>query len=204
MTNTDLDTSARSGHLRCGCCGQSLPARRVTELMDTPGVYICSGCARWAARKASRLPGLRGAAHRVAHDAVGLVAGGRRGTFRSAIPILPSHDLERTIAFWATVGFEVVERFDGYLLTHANGVELHFAADVAGDRSEGEASWQPGQAFVHVKDALVLWKRLRSADVPGLGPVEEQDYGLREFVVIDPDGNRVRFGSPLPTNQGSA
>jgi catechol 2,3-dioxygenase-like lactoylglutathione lyase family enzyme len=199
MTNTGLDTMARSRHLQCGCCGQSLPARRVTELMGTPGVYICSGCARWAARRASRWPGLRGAARRVVHDAVGRVAGGRRGTFRWAIPILPSRDLERTIAFWVTVGFEVVERFDGYLLTHADGVELHFTTGRAGDRSQGEAFRQPGQAFVHVRDARVLWKRLRSADVAGLGPVEEQDYGLREFVVIDPDGNRLRFGSPLPT-----
>jgi hypothetical protein len=29
-----------------------------------------------------------------------------------------------------------------------------------------------------------------------VGEVAEQDYGLREFVLTDPDGNRVRFGSP--------
>jgi hypothetical protein len=28
--------------------------------------------------------------------------------------------------------------------------------------------------------------------------VEDQPYGLREFVVVDPDGSKIRFGSPVP------
>lgn len=200
---------ATTEHLQCGCCGRTFPARRLTELGWTPGVYICSGCAVWAARRASRLPDLRRVARRVAHDGLGLLAGRRRrATFRSAIPILPSGDLDRTTRFWRAVGFEVVERFDDYLVTHAEGVELHFTTrpedDGRGDGAEGSAGRRPGQAFVHVRDALALWKRLRSADVSGLGPVQDKDFGLREFVVTDPDGNRVRFGSPLPGPAESA
>jgi catechol 2,3-dioxygenase-like lactoylglutathione lyase family enzyme len=170
----------------------------LTELMSTPGVRICSGCARWAARRASRTPDLRRVARRFAHDAVGLLTGDRRGTFRSAIPILPSADLDRTVGFWRPIGFEVVERFDGYLVTHADGVELHFTVDAGRDPLGGLGGQRPGSAFVHVQDALALWKRLGTADVAGVGPVEEHDHGLREFVVTDPDGNRVRFGSPIP------
>src|SRR5205085_10266744 len=96
-TGTELDAGARAGHLQCGCCGQVLPARRVTRLLSTPGVYICAGCARWAARRVSRMPDVLGLARRAAHDAAGLLAGGRHGTFRSAIPVLPSADLDRTI-----------------------------------------------------------------------------------------------------------
>ena len=198
MISTEVNTSARSGQLQCGCCGRALPARRLTELMSTPGVYICSGCARWAARRASRLPALRRVARRAAQDVGGYLVGDRRRTFRTAIPILPSADLDRTIAFWTPVGFKVVERFDGYLVTHADGVELHFTVDTGGDPSDDAAAVRPAAAFVHVKDALALWKRLRSADVAGVGRVEYRDYGLREFAVTDPDGNRVRFGSPVP------
>ena len=128
----------------------------------------------------------------------------RRATFRSAIPILPSGDLDRTTRFWRAVGFEAVERFDDYLVTHAEGVELHFTTRPEGDEAEGRDGRRPGLAFVHVRDALALWKRLRSADVAGLGPVQDKDFGLREFVVTDPDGNRVRFGSPLPAEPGSS
>jgi hypothetical protein len=186
-------------NLQCGCCGRTLPARGLTELASTPGVYICSGCAVWAARRASRLPDLRRVARRVAHHGLGLLAGRhRRATFRSAIPILPSGDLDRTTGFWRAVGFEVVERYDDYLVIHADGVELHFTTRPEGDEAEGRDGRRPGLAFVHVRDALVLWKRLRSADLAGLGPVQDTDFRLREFVVTDPDANLVRFGSPLP------
>src|SRR5919112_3303488 len=175
MSTTGLGAHDPSGRLRCGCCGQERPADRLTELQSTPGVYICSGCALWAARRSSRLPDLRRVVRRVRRDAVGLLAERRRGTFRSATPILPSADLERTIAFWQPVGFEVVARYDGYLVTQAEGVELHFTVDGGGGQPGN-----PGQAFVHVQDALALWKRLRSADVPALGPVGEREHGLRE------------------------
>jgi hypothetical protein len=49
---------------------------------------------------------------------------------------------------------------------------------------------------VHVGDALMLWKRLRHLGVDGVGPIAEQHYGLRESAVTDPDGNRIRIGSP--------
>jgi hypothetical protein len=34
--------------------------------------------------------------------------------------------------------------------------------------------------------------------VIGVGELIDQDYGLREFILTDPDGNRVRIGSPSP------
>jgi hypothetical protein len=80
------------------------------------------------------------------------------------------------------------ERHDGYLLLHSGGVELHFARHDA---------VTPGVCFVHVGDAMKLWKQLRLLGVDGVGLVVEQDYGLREFVLTDPDGNQVRIGSPL-------
>lgn len=46
--------SSSTGTPRCGCCGRS--GRRMHELGDTPGVYICIGCALWAARRAAGLP----------------------------------------------------------------------------------------------------------------------------------------------------
>jgi uncharacterized glyoxalase superfamily protein PhnB len=78
----------------------------------------------------------------------------------------------------------------GYLLMGFRGVELHFTTEpgVAGR----------GQAFVLVPDAGRLWKQLKSQGAPGLGPVEDREHGLREFVVTDPDGNQIRVGSPIP------
>jgi uncharacterized glyoxalase superfamily protein PhnB len=70
-----------------------------------------------------------------------------------------------------------------------DGVEVHFSRqDVV----------TPGTCFLHAVDAMKLWKQLRHQGVDGVGEIADQDYGYREFVLTDPDGNRIRFGSPLP------
>jgi len=173
----------------CGCCGRVLPLGRLTELGNTAGVFICGSCAVWAARRATHVPvvrldprlavrWLRGRLHT------------SRDPVRMAIPILPSADLDRTAAYYQAIGLRVALRDDGYLVLNAGPAELHFTA--------GEDMTAPAQAFVHVVDAARLWKQLKSAAVAGIGPVEDQPHGLREFVVTDPDGNRIRVGSPTP------
>jgi catechol 2,3-dioxygenase-like lactoylglutathione lyase family enzyme len=128
---------------------------------------------------------------------------------RSAIPILPSADLEGTETFYAQLGFQVAGRYDGYLVLHQGPVELHFSAppsaqrpsdatdEPAGGPAGGRAGEPvPGTCFVHVQDAVRYWKQLRERKVAGVRAPEQRAYGLVEFVVTDPFGNRVRFGSP--------
>jgi catechol 2,3-dioxygenase-like lactoylglutathione lyase family enzyme len=114
----------------------------------------------------------------------------RAGTTRPVartIPILPSSDLDRTAEFYRNAGMEELARYEGYLLMGFRGVELHFTTEPGAGAA--------GQAFVLVPDATRLWKQLKSQGAPGLGPVEDREHGLREFVVTDPDGNRIRVGS---------
>jgi hypothetical protein len=171
---------------RCGCCGKRFPTTEVAELGSTPGVFICAGCALWAARRAGLISALRQIRLRSM-----LPRFGRRSphTAQSAIPILPSSDLDRTAAFYAPAGFVEAKRHDRYLLLHNSGVELHFLR---------HGTVAPSTCFVHVADATKMWKQLRNLDIDGVGDVADQDYGLREFTLTDPDGNQVRFGSPLP------
>ena len=98
-------------------------------------------------------------------------------------------DLDRTEAFYARAGFADAGRYDDYLLPHNDGVELH---------SDRHDTVTPSMCFLHVTDAMKLWKQLRDQGVEGVGDIADQDYGLREFVLTDPDGNRVRIGSPRP------
>ncbi len=111
--------------------------------------------------------------------------------FRGLIPILTTGDVDRTCAFYTQAGFELVERYDdGYLLMNAGDDEIHFAKNTVASA--------PGELFVRAADADALWKRLKAAGVEGVGQVEDQPWGLREFVITDPDGNRIRFGSHPP------
>jgi catechol 2,3-dioxygenase-like lactoylglutathione lyase family enzyme len=179
-----------SDHEHCGCCGRELPRTEVTELGSTPGVFICVGCAVWAARRIGPTAALRQLRFTPLGALLRRLTGSHGGesAARTAIPILPSADLDRTAAFYTAAGFTETGRHDGYLLLHSGPVELHFTE---------EASPAPGQCFIHVADALKLWKQLRHRDIAGLGEIAELDYGLREFVLTDPDGSRIRFGSPI-------
>jgi catechol 2,3-dioxygenase-like lactoylglutathione lyase family enzyme len=107
-----------------------------------------------------------------------------------AIPILYSTDLDRTAAFYGPLGLKIIERHDEYLVMGVGAVELHFTS--------GNLASAPGQAFLHVPDAGKLWKELQGGSVGGVGPLEDHLSGLREFLVTDPDGNRIRVGSPTP------
>jgi len=193
MTTVSAETSRDAGPARCGCCGRSLPAERLVELGSTPDVYICDRCALWAARRSSRLPVVR-------LDPRDLIRWLRRrtsmssGPFAKAIPILPSANLDRTAEFYRALGMVEIGRHEGYLLMQAGPVEVHFSSPGSATDSTPAA----GEAFIHVPDAGMLWKQLKSRGVPGLGPVEDQPYGLREFVAVDLDGNKIRFGSPVP------
>ncbi|RKN50352.1 VOC family protein [Micromonospora endolithica] len=186
---TAAETPRTFDHEHCGCCGRQLPASEVVELGTTPGVFICVGCALWAARRAGPVAALRQLRFTPLGALARRLTGSRAtpGTAQAAVPILPSADLDRTAAFYTAAGFSETERHDGYLLLHNSGVELHFTH---------ESTPTPGQCFVHVADAVKLCKQLRERGTAGAGEVAEQDYGLHEFVLTDPDGNRIRFGSP--------
>jgi catechol 2,3-dioxygenase-like lactoylglutathione lyase family enzyme len=188
MPATQNETDTAKGQHRCGCCGRVRPRQRLTELGDTPGTFICAGCAFWAVRRTAPLGvgahriNLRGLAGRLRRSLDG-------GELRIAIPILPSADLERTAKFYPALGLTVTERFDGYLLLSSGPVELHFTDDpqhVSG----------PSSCFIHVIDAIKLWKQLRESGLAGVGTPKETSYGLVEFDITDPDGNRIRLGSP--------
>jgi catechol 2,3-dioxygenase-like lactoylglutathione lyase family enzyme len=189
MTTTTPVTTTPSDLRRCGCCGRSLPASRVHELGDTPGVYVCARCALWVAGQLSRFPVVHLDPRRVLRRARRI--GRRRGYDGAlrAVPILAGSDLDRTQGYYASLGFRLVERHEHYLVMHSGGTELHFSS-----RPDTPAV----VVFLQVVDAGAVWKRLRSDGVDGLGPVRDQPWGLREFVVTDPDGNRIRIGSGIP------
>ncbi|WP_129336244.1 bleomycin resistance protein [Cellulomonas endophytica] len=123
-----------------------------------------------------------------------------------AVPILPSRDLRESLAFYRALGFEnrgaPPEEWD-YLLLGRGGVELHLVADPSVDPLRTASSCY---AYVEDVDALhALW----SAGWPALTaeqraagarlvPPRDQAYGMREMAVVDPSGNLLRVGSPLP------
>jgi catechol 2,3-dioxygenase-like lactoylglutathione lyase family enzyme len=120
----------------------------------------------------------------------------------SAVPILPSRNLDETLEFYSRLGFELqgapIEKYR-YLIIGLGSVELHFwdAPDV--DPLTTDAS-----CYIRVADADALYREWEGVGVPTdpatgsrLVPPVDTDYGIREFALVDKSGNLLRVGSPL-------
>lgn len=76
-----------------------------------------------------------------------------------------------------------------YVCLCRDDVNLHLIA-------EGKTKRQPGQAAlcVFVKDVDAVYAELIGRGVEALKPHKDYDYGMREFNLLDPDGNQLFFG----------
>jgi DNA-binding MarR family transcriptional regulator len=107
-------------------------------------------------------------------------------------PIFPVSDLAAALAHYAALGFRIDDGGgDAYGFAARDGVELHLHA------SHYHAP--KGSAYLYVRDADALYEEWSQ---PGIGgrtdPAGPTGYGLREGSHTDPDGNLIRFGSPIP------
>jgi hypothetical protein len=105
-------------------------------------------------------------------------------------PIFGVTDLGRALAHYEGMGFAVrADEAGGYGFATRDGIEIHLG--VVKDASQTQHS-----AYLFVDDARLLAERWRSAGVEVHGP-EDTDWGKHEGAVLDPDGNVIRFGSPM-------
>jgi len=125
--------------------------------------------------------------------------GAPRNRFGSFSPVFPVRDLRRALAHYASLGFEVgvYADGDGYGFAGRDEVSLHLSLDEEhGPRADHQ---HVGTAYLYVEDADALYDEWARPGVGGLTRrVGDTPYKLREGAHVDPDGNLIRFGSPVP------
>jgi catechol 2,3-dioxygenase-like lactoylglutathione lyase family enzyme len=116
-----------------------------------------------------------------------------------AIPILPSRSLPSTLAFFERLGFEgeILGEGDGYAILTRGDLELHFFLHTELVPAE---SW--AGCYLRVADVEPLYKAFLTAGLPQRGiprmdAIEDKPWGMREFAVVDEDGNLLRVGQEL-------
>lgn len=124
------------------------------------------------------------------------------------LPIFPSSDFDSTAAFYELLSFSEVTRFgSNYLiLEHPVGIELHFyGAGRVRTRANDHAVYIRFETGSEAETLHASWaKAVESeafAEVAGktgrlLTPTDT-DYGLREFALLDNDGNLLRIGGSI-------
>lgn len=110
-------------------------------------------------------------------------------TMQRAIPVLASLDLEATQRFYADrLGFDPLFAYPDYAISGRDGIQLHFwltdDADVPKNTS----------CRIDVTGIDALYEEMTAAGVvhPN-GSLQEQPWGMREFAVLDGDGNLIKF-----------
>ena len=112
----------------------------------------------------------------------------------TAAPVLPVRDIDRAIEHYTLLGFDVAEyEGGGYAFAKRDHVWLHLES-APGLPADAEGA----QLYVYVADADALHAEWRACGALGvLMPLNDTEYGLREFAHFDPDGNLLRVGSWL-------
>ncbi|MFC9894994.1 bleomycin resistance protein [Nocardia sp. NPDC127579] len=133
-----------------------------------------------------------------------------------AVPILPSRNLTATLGFFDRLGFETESYSADYAFVRRNAIHLHYTATPEHD------PWHAaGMIFIPVDDVDGIHAEFHTAGVwptdsgdppcteselrrrwnagtglARLSPPEDKPWGFREFALMDPDNNLLRFGNP--------
>lgn len=129
---------------------------------------------------------------------------------QSAVPVLPVRDTTRAVTFYVDrLGFTLRHQDDGYAVLARDRIEIHLWAatderwqDRRGDNPvvSGAETFLSGTASCRILVSRIeeLCEAYRLAGVlhPN-GPLTDKPYGLREFAVLDLDGNLITLFEPL-------
>ena len=114
-------------------------------------------------------------------------------TLERAVPVLASLDLEATQRFYAEkLGFEPLFTYPDYAIAGRDGIQLHFWL------TEDEIFPRNTSCRIDVTGVDALYEEMSAAGVvhPN-APLEDKPWGIREFAVLDGDGNLIKFGERL-------
>lgn len=144
------------------------PRDRLVGLRCHDDIKVCPACINWLRAQAGAL---------------------------DVTPILPVRDMAEAIAFYRAAGFRIreYETGGGYAFVH-HGDDSVFDLDLAAlpfDPATNNAG-----CYVIAPDVDEWHGRLRGAGLAVTDPVDEP-WGMREFTLTDPSGNRLRIGRSL-------
>lgn len=115
--------------------------------------------------------------------------------FTSVMPTMPVQDLASAITFYTeTLGFDLdFQNGASFGIVSRNEVQLGLAAPPISTVPAGH-----GRCYFHLSGGIdELYEGFRSRGVAILHELRDESYGMREFMIADPEQNEINFGQPL-------
>lgn len=155
--------------MRCACCGET---KATVAPQARPDVELCRDCLGWP--------------------------GGQVGV--TSTPTLPVVDIADAVAFYERAGFGVRvysddagDEGDGFAFVDFDGQSV-FDLDAA---PEMDPAANKAGCYLITNKAEEWHARMIVAGL-SVTPLADQPWGMREFALTDPSGNRVRIGRGIP------
>ncbi len=109
----------------------------------------------------------------------------------SITTIFPVHDMAAARDFWTRAGLDVENYDAGYAFVLFDGAEIAHLDLVA----DLDTTCNAASCYVHVADPEAWHQRWAARGLP-VTALRVEPWGMVEFSVTDPSGNRVRVGRP--------
>ena len=160
--------------MTCACCGAEFSLDRLVVLRRRDDLAVCQACSHWLVERHRRTSG---------------------PVARDMVPIFLSADVSRARAHYEALGFAVEAYLgeDGYAFVRRDDAEFHIAGV-----DQVDAATTTSAAYLYLDNARRVYDEWSTAGVGGrfVAP-RPTEYGLLEGAHVDPDGNLIRFGSPI-------
>lgn len=112
-------------------------------------------------------------------------------------PIFPVSNLVAALAYYRGLGFGVRHwHSGGYGFVTFDGAEIHLSVESDLEKRVDRRS----AAYLFVEDADALAETWLAAGGDVRLP-QDTEWGQHEGGLVDPDGNLIRFGSPMNSDQ---
>ena len=107
---------------------------------------------------------------------------------------LATHDMQRSVRFYAALGFEILHGGETSSFTsfRAGGGYLNVIAQP----KEKQWSWW-GRAIFYVSDVDAMYNQALAAGFAPSTLPRDAEWGERYFHLTDPDGHELSFARPL-------
>lgn len=103
-------------------------------------------------------------------------------------------DIEASKHFYTRLGFALEADRGNFVVYSWEGHQFYL--DARADQPL-VASQPQANMRIMVPNVDEFWALVQEMKAPVIAPIENREYGLRDFTILDPDGFGLRFGSWL-------
>ena len=114
--------------------------------------------------------------------------------------MLESDDLNKTLTYYTEIlGFELINSYKDkdkltWMLLKRDNAEFMFTSRFM--RSQSKSTMCTGTFYIYPQDVDAFWNEIHEK-VEVAWPIQDFDYGMREFGIVDVNGYLLSFGKPL-------